>query len=70
MVVLHMTAPDAHAMQEYEHLKVLAAEIEADISNAKGGNKAAGTSLRRQMQRIKRAAEDVRKAILEISQAQ
>ena len=70
MAVLHMTASDAHAMQEYEDLKVLVAEIEADISKAEGGNKAAGTRVRKQMQRIKRAAEDVRRSILEIRSAQ
>jgi len=40
-------------MQEYEDLKVLVAEIEADISKAEGGNKAAGTRVRKQMQRIR-----------------
>jgi len=53
-------------MQEYEALKVLVAEIEADISKAQGGNKAAGTRVRKQMQRIKQAAQDVRNRILEI----
>ena len=53
-------------MQEYEALKVLVAEIEADINKAQGGNKAAGTRVRKQMQRIKQAAQDVRNRILEI----
>lgn len=53
-------------MQEYEDLKVLVAEIEADIDKAEGGNKAAGTRVRKQMQRIKQAAQDVRSRILEI----
>jgi hypothetical protein len=53
-------------MQEYEHLKVLVAEIEADISKAEGGNKAAGTRVRKQMQDIKQAAQSVRSKILEI----
>ncbi|MHC4171292.1 MAG: histone H1 [Planctomycetota bacterium] len=47
-------------MQEYEDLKVLVAEIEADIDKAEGGNKAAGTRVRKQMQRIKQAAQLVR----------
>ena len=42
-------------MQEYEDLKVLVAEIEADINKAEGGNKAAGTRVRKQMQAIKQA---------------
>ena len=53
-------------MQAYEELKVLVAEIEADINKAEGGNKAAGTRVRKQMQAIKKAAQGVRNAILEI----
>ena len=57
-------------MQQYEDLKVLVAEIEADVDKAEGGNKAAGTRVRKQMQRIKQAAQAVRSAILEIRSAQ
>lgn len=57
-------------MQEYEDLKVLVAEIEADINKAEGGNKAAGTRVRKQMQKIKQAAQLVRNSILEIRSAQ
>jgi hypothetical protein len=53
-------------MQEYEKLKALVAEIEADINKAIGGNKAAGTRVRKQMQDIKQAAQAVRNRILEI----
>ena len=53
-------------MQEYENLKVLVAEIEADINKVEGGNKAAGTRVRKQMQEIKKAAQAVRSRILEI----
>ena len=53
-------------MQEYEDLKALVAEIEADISKAQGGNKAAGTRVRKQMQSIKQSAQTVRNRILEI----
>ena len=53
-------------MQEYEDLKVLIAEIEADINKAEGGNKAAGTRVRKQMQKVKQAAQLVRNRILEI----
>jgi Histone H1-like protein Hc1. len=53
-------------MQEYEKLKTLVAEIEADISKAEGGNKAAGTRVRKQMQDIKKATQIVRNRILEI----
>lgn len=57
-------------MQVYEDLKALVAEIEADISKAEGGNKAAGTRVRKQMQDIKKAAQAVRNSILEIRSAQ
>jgi hypothetical protein len=53
-------------MQEYEALKVMVAETEADINKAEGGNKAAGTRVRKQMQKIKQAAQIVRSRILEI----
>ena len=53
-------------MQQYENLKVLVTEIEADVNKAEGGNKAAGTRVRKQMQEIKKAAQIVRSAILEI----
>ena len=53
-------------MQEYESLKALVEEIEADINKAEGGNKAAGTRVRKQMQAIKKAAQSVRNCILEI----
>ena len=57
-------------MQEYEDLKALVAEIEGDISKAEGGNKAAGTRVRKQMQKIKQAAQVVRNRVLEIRSAQ
>ena len=53
-------------MQEYEALKTLVAEIEMDVDKAMGGNKAAGTRVRKQMQQIKQAAQNVRNTILEI----
>ena len=53
-------------MQEYETLKTLVAEIERDVDKALGGNKAAGTRVRKQMQMIKQAAQEVRNRVLEI----
>jgi len=50
---------------EYETLKRLIAEVEDDIQKAEGGNKAAGTRVRKTMQDIKNAAQDVRKKVLE-----
>ena len=52
-------------MQEYETLKRLVTEAEEDVNKAVGGNKAAGTRVRKKMQDIKSAAQDVRKKILE-----
>jgi hypothetical protein len=57
-------------MQEYENLKVMVVEIEDDINKAEGGNKAAGTRVRKQMQQIKQAAQNVRNRILEIRSTQ
>ncbi|MCK5172063.1 MAG: histone H1 [Planctomycetes bacterium] len=53
-------------MQEYEALKALVDEIENDVNKAEGGNKAAGTRVRKQMQQIKQAAQSVRNRVLEI----
>ncbi len=52
-------------MQEYDTLKRLVTESEEDVQKALGGNKAAGTRVRKKMQEIKTAAQDVRKKILE-----
>jgi hypothetical protein len=57
-------------MQEYEDLKTLVNEIEADINKAAGGNKAAGTRVRKQMQDIKQASQIVRNRILELRTSQ
>ena len=52
-------------MQEYEDLKHLISDIEEDIVKAEGGNKAAGTRVRKTMQDIKQLAQTVRIKILE-----
>lgn len=56
-------------MQEYEDLKALVAEIEADIEKVEGGNKAAGTLVRKQMKKIMQVAQTVRNRILKIKHA-
>jgi hypothetical protein len=53
-------------MQEYEKLKTLVTEIEADLNKALTGNRAAGTRVRKQMQEIKQTAQSLRSRILEI----
>ena len=52
-------------MTEYETLKRLVDEAADDVNKAAGGNKAAGTRVRKKMQEIKSAAQEVRKKILE-----
>lgn len=52
-------------MQEYDALKRLIQEVEDDMQKALGGNKAAGTRVRKKMQEIKAAAQEVRKKLLE-----
>ena len=53
-------------MEEFNHLKRMIAEVEEDILKATGGNKAAGTRVRKAMQDIKNAAQAVRKKILDL----
>jgi hypothetical protein len=52
-------------MQEFENLKKMVSEAEPDMEKALGGNRAAGTRVRKKMQEIKAAAQDIRKRILE-----
>ncbi len=56
-------------MMEYDRLKELVAAAEDDLLKAEGGNKAAGTRVRKAMQEIKAAAQDLRKKILEVRSA-
>lgn len=53
-------------MEEYGKLKQLVQDVEEDIKKALGGNKAAGTRVRKAMQDIKNAAQEVRKKILDL----
>ncbi|MGD2109191.1 MAG: histone H1 [Phycisphaerae bacterium] len=53
-------------MEEYEQLKELVESAADDVAKASGGNKAAGTRVRKAMQEIKEAAQSVRKKILEV----
>lgn len=52
-------------MQEYETLKRFVTEVEDDLNKAIGGNKAAGTRVRKKMQEIKSEAQKIRQRILE-----
>lgn len=51
-------------MEAYERLMKLVEDVKPDIDKAEGGNKAAGTRVRKLMQEIKAAAQEVRVAIL------
>jgi len=53
-------------MEEYLKLKQLVADIEDDVHKAVGGNKAAGTRVRKAMQDIKNTAQEVRKRVLDM----
>ena len=55
-------------MEEYERLKEVVASAEEDITKADRGNKAAGTRVRKIMQDVKKAAQDVRNKVLELRQ--
>lgn len=52
-------------LEAYEQLKRLVAEVEDDVRKAAGGNKAAGTRVRKSMQDVKNAAQALRVKVLE-----
>lgn len=51
-------------MDAFQRLKDLIASCEEDYQKAKGGNKAAGTRVRKIMQDVKGAAQEIRQEIL------
>ncbi len=53
-------------MEDYERLKEIVEAAADDVAKASGGNKAAGTRVRKAMQDVKEAAQNVRKKILEV----
>jgi hypothetical protein len=53
-------------MEEYDRLKEMVEAAADDVAKATGGNKAAGTRVRKAMQEIKDTAQQVRKKILEV----
>lgn len=52
-------------LETYEQLKDLIASVEDDVRKAAGGNKAAGTRVRKQMQDVKNVAQTLRAKVLE-----
>lgn len=53
-------------MQEYEQLKRMVDDVGEDVLKALGGNKAAGTRVRKTMQDIKNLAQSIRKRLLDL----
>jgi hypothetical protein len=56
-------------MEAYERMKKLIAECDEDIRKAIGGNKAAGTRVRKTMQEIKECAQSGRQGGLNLRDA-
>jgi hypothetical protein len=52
-------------MEAYDRLVRIVEEIAEEVRKAEGGNKAAGTRVRKAMQDIKKAAQELRVGILE-----
>jgi hypothetical protein len=61
----HFPNRNEASMEAYDRLVKLVGEAAEDIQKAEGGNKAAGTRVRKMMQDIKAAAQDVRVGILQ-----
>ena len=51
-------------MQAYEQLRHLVGSCEEDVQKASGGNKAAGTRVRKIMQEVRETAKQLRADIL------
>jgi len=52
-------------MEAFEKLKALVVQAEPDVAKVDQGNKAAGTRVRKFMQEIKGAAQEIRIKVLE-----
>jgi len=63
------SAEEEHIVEDYERLKKLVEQSAEDVAKAEGGNTAAGTRVRKAMQDIKAAAQEVRKKVLEVRSA-
>ncbi|MDP6541710.1 MAG: hypothetical protein QGF07_02885 [Phycisphaerales bacterium] len=53
-------------MEAYNRLVQLVNDVTEDMAKCEGGNKAAGTRVRKSMQDIKAAAQEVRKDVLNL----
>ncbi len=52
-------------MEAYDQLRKLIEDAADDVAKANGGNKAAGTRVRKTMQEVKKVAQVVRVSILD-----
>lgn len=52
-------------LEAYEQLKSQIAQMEDDVRKAAGGNKAAGTRVRKSLQDVKNTAQELRVKVLE-----
>lgn len=52
-------------MEAYDRLVRIVEEIADEVRKAEGGNKAAGTRVRKAMQDVKKAAQELRTGILD-----
>lgn len=52
-------------LETYEQLKSMIESLDDDVRKAAGGNKAAGTRIRKQLQDVKNLAQSLRVQILE-----
>ncbi|MEX0654719.1 MAG: hypothetical protein WD534_04670 [Phycisphaeraceae bacterium] len=52
-------------LETYEQLKTLIDSLEDDVRKAAGGNKAAGTRVRKQLQEVKNVSQALRVQVLE-----
>ena len=52
-------------MESYDRLVRIVQEVEEEVRKAEGGNKAAGTRVRKAMQDVKKAAQELRVGILD-----
>jgi hypothetical protein len=53
-------------MEAFDRLKAMVAAAEEDVVKVDGGNKAAGTRVRKAMQEIKGVAQEIRQKVLEM----
>ncbi len=55
--------------ESYEKLVRLVEEIREDVEKAESGNKSAAVRVRKQMQEIKKVAQDIRGEMMELKKA-